>query len=293
MTLSPFTPESRQEVDKYLASHVNKGGRTPYGSRPAVIKRVTELLEPKNIDNFSLKAKNYADNHLRYKKQTKDMAEARRKKINKRYQNGGGKEAAAKKYHEGGGKEVRKAKYEDGLKTYFDEAQAASSWENVKAVQTEALKLRDAKHEVLGNLTLAEAMEQKKLATYIWTTGRDPRLEYYTAMCRATSMLTDYTTGNHLTKLQFDDLKPRWQMVFSSTKYYDVRLVEKILQYHIDDAAPGFRLHKKANRGAWSVNNENEPGFKACTCILVLDIKAFGDDYIVVGPNNRKLKVNP
>ena len=55
-------------------------------------KRVTELLEPKNIDNFSLKATQYVDNHLRFKKQTKDMADARRKKNAQKYQNGGGKD---------------------------------------------------------------------------------------------------------------------------------------------------------------------------------------------------------
>ncbi|XRB03635.1 hypothetical protein NFJ02_18g29900 [Pycnococcus provasolii] len=277
MPKSHFTPESRKEVDNVLASrHV---------SSPELIKRVMEVLEPKNVDNFRLKAKQYVDNHLRLKKETKGMADARRKKM---------AASGARWYHKRGGKEVRAAKYKDALKKYYDKTAAASSWENVKAVQTEALKLCDAKHEVLGNRTLAQAMEKQELATYIFTTGIDPQKEYYTAMCRADSpMLTDYKTGKHLTKTEFDALKPRWEMVFSSTKYYDVRLVEKILQYHIDDAAPGFRLHKKANRGRWSHHRENEPGFKATTCILVLDIKEFGDDYIVVGPRNRKLKVNP
>ena len=147
----------------------------------------------------------------------------------------------------------------------------------MKAVQARALELCDAKHDVLGNLTLAEAMKEKNLATYIWTTGRDPSSEYYTAMCNADSpMLTDYTTGKHLTKREFDALKPRWQMDFTSTKYFDVRLVEKMLQYHINDAAPGIRLHKQANRGAWTHNRENDHGFKAMTCILVLDIKKIG-----------------
>ncbi|XRB12932.1 hypothetical protein RI054_05g27680 [Pseudoscourfieldia marina] len=63
--------------------------------------------------------------------------------------------------------EVRKAKYDAALKTYYDEAEAASSWENVKAVQARALELCDAKHDVLGNLTLAEAVKEKNLATYI------------------------------------------------------------------------------------------------------------------------------
>ena len=31
-----------------------------------------------------------------------------------------------------------------------------------------------------------------------------------------------------------DDLEPRYEEIYASTKYCDVRLVEKILQYHID-----------------------------------------------------------
>ena len=38
-------------------------------------------------------------------------------------------------------------------------------------------------------------------------------------------MLTDYTTGKHLTKSEFDALKPRYAEIYASTKYCDVRLV--------------------------------------------------------------------
>ena len=71
-----------------------------------LIKRVMKGLEPKNVDNFRLKATNYVANHLRLKKETKVMADARRKKM-----------AASKvdKYHNGGGKEHEQAWYHETL----------------------------------------------------------------------------------------------------------------------------------------------------------------------------------
>lgn len=80
------------------------------------------------------------------------------------------------------------------------------------------------KHDVLGNRTFDEAVQTKKLAMYVWTTGRDPLKEYYTAMCSKSPMLTDYKTGKNLTKREFDAaLKPASMLAIRSyecTTYY-------------------------------------------------------------------------
>ena len=79
MPKSPFTPESRKNVNKVLAGHVKKAGRHD-GSRDALIKRTMEMLEPK-VDNLRVKATNYVDNHLRLKRETKVKADARREVV--------------------------------------------------------------------------------------------------------------------------------------------------------------------------------------------------------------------
>lgn len=66
--------------------------------------------------------------------------------------------------------------------------------------------------ELAQQLTLAEAVESKEFAMYIFATSRDLNSEYYSNLVKSpNSMLTDYSSGENLKKSELDALNPRYQ----------------------------------------------------------------------------------